>query len=254
MCGYLEDLDSINEENLYKYYQNMINNDLVDILVIGDVDENEITKYVKEFFKFRTLKKGKGPILVDEIKTKSRRLFATEEISNSQSKLGICCTANGLSDYERNYVFSIYNAILGGGIDSKLFREVREENSLCYTIYSSPCKLDNLLVIRAGIDKENYKKTLELIEKDLLDMRKGKFSDKDIDVAKECLNTAIDEVFESEFRIIDYYYMMDLLGLDSLEERKKKFNEVTKNEIIKVAKKVEMDTVYCLEGNKDERK
>lgn len=42
MCGYLEDLDSINEENLYKYYQNMINNDLVDILVIGDVDENEI--------------------------------------------------------------------------------------------------------------------------------------------------------------------------------------------------------------------
>ena len=251
--GYLDDLDKINEENLYEYYERMINNDLVDILVIGDVDEEEITKYIRESFKFRTLKKDKGTFVADEIKPRSRRLFATETIDNNQSKVSICCTANGLDEYERNYVYSLYNIILGGSADSKLFREVREENSLCYTVHSSPCKLDNLLVIRAGIDKENFKKTVDLIEKNIIDMKKGKFTDKEIDVAKEYFSTALEELEESENRILDNYLMMDLLGIDSIEERKKMISKVTKNEIIKVAKKIEMDTIFCLEGIKDER-
>lgn len=250
--GYLEDLDKINEGNLYQYYEKMINNDLVDILVIGDVSEDEIIKYIGDCFKLRTLKKDKGPFLVDEIKTRNKCLYENERIDNNQSKLSICCTVNGLDDYERNYVYSLYNVILGGSADSKLFREVREENSLCYTVHSTPNKLDNLLVIRAGIDKINFDKTVELIEKNINDMKKGKFTDKEIDVAKEYFSTALDELEESENRIIDNYLMMDLLGIDSIEERKKLINQVTKDEIIKVAKKVEIDTVFCLEGIKDE--
>ena len=51
-----------------------------------------------------------------------------EKIDNSQSKLSIACRCNDLSDYERNYVITLYNVILGGGCDSKLFKEVREKN------------------------------------------------------------------------------------------------------------------------------
>ena len=253
MLGYLGDLDNINEENLYNYYEKMINNDLVDIFVIGNVLEDDITKLIKKYFKFRTLKKLRTPYLVGEVKPRSRRLFATETIDNNQSKISICCCMNGLSEYERNYVLSLYNVILGGSADSKLFREVREENSLCYTIHSITNKLDNLLIIKAGIDKDNFKKTIDLIDKDLMDMRKGKFTDKDIEVAKEYFNTALEEMEESENRIIDNYLMMELIGTDTIEEKRRKINQVTKSEIIKVAKKIQMDTVFCLEGNKNER-
>ena len=59
MIGYEEDLDKINTKNLYKYYEDMINNDYVDIFVVGQIDENKITDIIKKKFKFRKIKKQK---------------------------------------------------------------------------------------------------------------------------------------------------------------------------------------------------
>ncbi len=252
LCGYVDDIDKINESNLYEYYTKMINYDLVDVFVLGEIDEDEVTKMFREYFKLRTLKKVKNPYLLEEKEGRSRREF-TEKIENSQSKLAIACRTNGLTDYERNYVLTLYNVILGGGADSKLFKEVREENSLCYTVYSVPNKLDRLLFIQAGIDKDNYEETVKLIEKDLDDMCKGKFDEADISIAREYFLTALEEVLESQDRIIDNYLMMELIGTDTIEVKREMIMKVTKEEIIKVAKKVKLDTIFLLEGVKDER-
>lgn len=252
LAGYLEDLDSINEKSLYEYYQDMINHDLVDVFVLGDFKEDEIVKIFREVFKLRTLKKVRIPYILEEKNVKKKREF-NEKIDNSQSKLSIACRCNELSEYERNYVLTLYNVILGGGCDSKLFKEVREENSLCYTVYSVPNKLDNVLIIQAGIDKDNYDKTVKLIEKDMDDMCKGKFSDADISIAREYYLTALEEVLESTDRIIDNYLMMELIGTDTIEKKREMISKVTKEEIIKMAKKVKLDTIFLLEGVKDER-
>lgn len=252
LSGYLSDLEDINEENLNEYYTSMIKSDLVDIFVLGDIDEDEVTKMFREYFKLRTLKKVRVPYLLDEKDVRRKREF-NEKIENSQSKLSIACRTNGLSDYERNYVLTLYNVILGGGSDSKLFKEVREENSLCYTVYSVPNKLDKVLIIQAGIDKSNYEKTVKLIEKDLEDMRKGKFNETDISIAREYFLTALEEVLESPDRIIDNYLMMELIGTDTVERKREIIMKVTKEEIVRVAKKVKLDTVFLLEGIKDER-
>ena len=58
-------------------------------------------------------------------------------------------------------------------------------------------------------------------------------------------------MLESQSNIIDFYFMMDILKLDDLDTRRKKMAKVTKAEIVKVAKKVKMDTIYCLEGIKE---
>ena len=146
----------------------------------------------------------------------------------------------------------MFNIIFGGCSDSKLFKEVREENSLCYTIHSIPNKLDNVLIVKAGIDKDNYKKTVSLIEKDLKDLVNGKFDDVDIMMAKEYYNTALEEIEDSQIKIINNYLMMELIGTDDIETKRKMMNKVTKNEIVKVAKKVTIDTIFCLEGVKNE--
>lgn len=252
LAGYLDDLDKIDEKSLYVYYQNMLKSDLVDIFVLGDVDCDDVSKMFREFFNLRTLKKQKVPYLLEEKNVKNKSVY-NEKIDNSQSKLSIACRCNDLSDYERNYVLTLYNVILGGGCDSKLFKEVREEHSLCYTIYSVPNKLDKLLIIQAGIDKENFDKTVKLIEKALSDMKNGKFSDSDISVAREYFLTALEEVLENPDRIIDNYLMMELIGTDTIDVKKEMIKKVTKEEIIKVAKKIKLDTVFLLEGVKDER-
>ena len=253
MVGYLEDIDKIKTDTLYEYYQKMIEYDYVDIYVVGDIENNTIQEIMKKYFKFRKVKKIKPSYNIEPKKTRKRRLLAKETIENNQSKLAIACTISKASKYEINYPLVLANIIYGGGPDSKLFKDVREKNSLCYSIYSYPVKLDNLLIISAGIDKENYNKSLELTTELLKDMKKGKFTDKDINIAKEYYNTACEEVEESEYKIINEYLSQEILGVEPLEERVKIMNNVTKKDIVKVIKKIDMDTVFLLEGVKDER-
>lgn len=252
MMGYLEDLDKITGKSLYDFYLDMIKNDYVDIFVIGDFVVKEVTDLIKKYFKFDVLKKLRVPFMTEEKKARGKKLISSETIDNTQSQLVMACRLNGLSDYERQYPLTLFNIIFGGCSDSKLFKEVREENSLCYTIHSIPNKLDNVLIVKAGIDKDNYKKTVSLIEKDLKDLVNGKFDDVDIMMAKEYYNTALEEIEDSQIKIINNYLMMELIGTDDIETKRKMMNKVTKNEIVKVAKKVTIDTIFCLEGVKNE--
>jgi len=250
MNGYLEDLDNIDVDSLYTYYESMIKSDLVDIFVIGDVDEEDMVSLFRKYFKIKTLKKRKTNYLLDDVSCRKKKKVSYEDSDNNQSNLAIACRVHGLSDYERNYPLTLFNIIFGGGCDSKLFKEVREEHSLCYSVYSVPNKLDHLLIIKAGIDRYNFDKTIEIIEKDLNDMKKGKFNESDINIAKEYYETAIEATEESQHRLIDNYMMMEFIGTDTLDVKREMMSKVTKKEIVKVAKKVNIDTIFLLEGGK----
>lgn len=248
MTGYLEDLDKITEENLYEYYERMLDNDYVDIFILGDINEKELLPIIKKYFKFKKVKKRKASYYLPNKKPRKRRLFAKETTNNSQSKLAIACPITKMTDYEKNYSLLLANIILGGTGDSKLFKEVREENSLCYTIRSNYNRLDNLMVINAGIDNVNFDKAVELITKNVQDMKKGKFTDSDINVAKEFYKTSAESLMESPSRIINEVLTEEILGVEPLSERVRKIEKVTKKDIMRACKKINMDTVFLLEG------
>ena len=248
--GYLEDLEKITKKNLYDYYLEMIKHNFVDIFVLGDVDEDYITNVIREKFKINTFKKQPIKALVDDMKT-SRTKIVKEKVSAEQDNLIITLSLNNLTDYERNYPLSLYNAILGGGSESLLFSEVREKNSLAYYVSSTPNKLDNLIIIRGGITKDKSIDAVNIVKKILKDLEAGKIDDDRIEKAKEYYTSAIDDIIESPFQIIESYYMIELLGVDDIETKRKKMLKVTKDEIIAVAKKVKINTVYILEGSDD---
>lgn len=248
--GYLEDLEKITKENLYDYYKNVISHNFVDIFVLGDVDEEKITNIIREKFKINTFKKKPIKALVEPLKV-SRIKTVKEKVEAEQDNLIITLSLNNLTDYERNYPLSLYNAILGGGSESLLFSEVREKNSLAYYVSSTPNKLDNLIIIRGGITKDKSMDAVNIIKKILKDLEAGKIDDDRVKKAKEYYTSAIDDIIESPFQIIESYYMIELLGVDDIETKRKKMLKVTKDEIIAVAKKVKMNTVYILEGSDD---
>ena len=84
-------------------------------------------------------------------------------------------------------------------------------------------------------------------------MKKGKFSLEDMKIAKEYYKTALDDIEENELKLIDNYFMSSIINTDTIDKKRKKINKVTKNEIIKVAKKVKIDTVFLLEGDINEK-
>ena len=246
--GYLEDLEKITKENLFDYYKEVINHNYADIFVLGDVLEEEINNIIREKFKINTFKKKPINALVNPLKV-SRVKTIKEKTVAEQDNLIITLSLNNLTDYERNYPLSLYNAILGGGSESLLFREIREKNSLAYYVSSTPNKLDNLIIIRAGITKDKSMDAVNIIKKILKDLEKGKIDDDRIEKAKEYYTSAIDDIIESPFQIIESYYMIELLFVDDIETKRKKMLKVTKDEIIALAKKVRINTIYILEGD-----
>ena len=226
----------------------MIENDYVDIFVIGNINIKELLLIIKKYFKFRKVKKRKKSYELDYHLPRKKVKTIKEVTSNNQAKLAIALSISKLKDFDKKYSLLILNIILGGTADSKLFKEVREKNSLCYTIRSSYSRLDNLMIISAGIDNINYDKVLDLINKILDDIKKGKFNESDISVAKEYYNTLTESIVESPARLINESFSEKILGVDSLEKRKENINKITKKDIIRVSKKLNIDTIFLLEG------
>ena len=168
-----------------------------------------------------------------------------------QSKLIIGFKLKDLTDFERKYVMGIYSYILGGGPDSKLFKEVREKNSLCYSISSSYNGVFNILRISAGIDSKNYSKTIKLIKKAIKDMSLGNFSDRDIKCAIMTYKNTYKEIMDNPSSILSSYVSMEYLKLDSFSKREKEILKVTKDMIVSVSSKINLDTIYLLEGIDD---
>lgn len=246
--GYIEYLDSIDEESLYKEYQKMINEDIVDIFVIGDVSDN----YVKEIFSkkmlINTIKKNLGDHFVEHKHFRSRVKTTKEEKDISQSKLYMGFKLDNLTSFEKQYVANIYSFILGGGADSKLFQSVREKNSLCYYVSSSFKPVWNLMIVNSGINKKNYRKAVSLIKKAVKNMSNGDFLEEDIEKAVATYLNGCESILDSESSIINTYVSNEYLNFDLINERMKKIKTVTKDMIVEFSKKVHLDTVFLLQG------
>ena len=244
-AGYLEDLDKITESNLYDYYKTVIENDNIDVFIIGDIDNN----YQELFDKYipNTIRKENKLSHYLNLDLNNNKELK-ETINNNQSKLSIGLRVKDLSDFELEYVLSLYSTILGGGTNSKLFKTVREENSLCYYI-SSVSIIAKIITIIAGINKEDYDKAISLIKEEIEKIKNGDITKKDIKDAKKIYISGCMEIYDAPSSIISNYLSKEYAGLDLVEDRIKKIKDVTKEDIINLAKKVEIDTIFNLEGD-----
>lgn len=247
--GYIEDLKKIDKASLKDYYQKVINHSLVDIYIIGNFDEQEMIEIIKKYMRFETFKRPKESQIIFHEKLPKKIKTEKESTEGAQSKLSIGCKIDQLNEFERNYVLTIYNFLLGNGSESKFFRIIREKHSLAYYIYSSLNKMDHLMIIRAGISKENFNATIKLVKKLMKEIEEGSFTEEEIDVAKQNYVTFLKEIEDSESAIIETYLAKDLLSLGDIEERKREVLKVTKEDIMKIAKKIKIDTIFLLEGD-----
>ena len=254
-CGYLEDLEKITTKNLYKYYESVLNSDIIDIFVIGEVNERQVRKVIEQTFSnIKTLKKPVDSHFIRPKKTRlvPKKVFETQKIN--QSKLCLGFKIDKMTDFELRYVLNVYSYILGGGPDSKLFKSVREENSLCYYISSSAQPLNSILTISAGINKKDFNKAMTLIKKEIANMKKGKFGDDDIIKAKITYINSLKELEDSPQSLLSLYAGIEYLNSDNMDQRFIKINKVTKANVIKLASKIHLDTIYLLEGDTNEKK
>ncbi|MGM9848811.1 MAG: EF-P 5-aminopentanol modification-associated protein YfmF [Bacilli bacterium] len=250
--GKIEELDSITPESLYEYYKKVLTNDLVDILVVGEVDSERIREYFTNNFKVNTYKKVKNDILLPNILPRKKVKKIIEKDNVNQSKLAIGLRISNMTDYERKYVLRVYNEILGGGGNSMLFNTIREKHSLAYYINSFSQFYDNIAIIYAGVNSSKINMAIKLIKDTLNKMGKGIFSDEDLNNAIQTIISAIEVSEDSNTGIINNYYAQSLVNADNLDIKIKKYSNITKEDVVNIAKKIKMDTIYILEGDINE--
>lgn len=246
--GYIEDIDKITEASLYTYYESVIKRDAVDIFIIGNIDEYKVKRMIERDFTFNTFKKHPHSHYITDNKVRIRNNIVIEKGTNSQSNLIIGANLAGITSFEGNYVSYIYSYILGGGANSKLFQSLREENSLCYYASSSIYRLNQILLIQTGIDKDNYKKAVSLIKKQIKNMAAGKFTLDEMTEAQVTYIAGLKEIMDSPDAILNMYIGKEYLDIDLIDERIQKIGNVKKADVIAFAKKVKLNTIYLLEG------
>ena len=250
--GSSDDIDGMSVGNLYETYQKMIETDTLDLLFIGDVDEERIKNLITQHFNFTEREEIKE-IIDYEDKEIKELVTETETQKVNQAKLNIgfrTFTRGKDADY---YALLLLNAILGGYPHSLLFKNVREKASLCYYISSSIEKSKGLLVIYAGIDQNDYDKAIDIIFKQIEDIKAGRFSEEIIENSIRALNNDLLELMDSPIALLgtSYSYALYDEELDP-EVIVQKLRAVKKEDIMKVAQKIKEDTIFLLKGEGDE--
>ena len=250
--GKKEDLDDISGKELYEYYKKVISEDQIDIFVLGDFSPSEMKEIFKEYFKVNTFKKEHKNLIIPELVPRKRIVKYHEYEKVSQSQLVLLCSLNNLTDFERKYTIKLYSEILGGSSSSVLFSKVREDKGYCYYINSGVKAYDNILLINSGVEKKNIEPAIKLIRRCLKDINNGKVSDKLIESSRNTIISSIKASSDTPMGIINTALSRVLVGSDDMEERINNFSKITKEDIVKVSKKVSLHTILTLEDKEEE--
>ncbi len=243
--GYVDDLGEIDETNLFEHYQDIIKTSPIEIFYVGNIDK----KVIDGLKDSQEIPRGEiisipEDVLVDSVQTKN---IVVDELDVNQGKLVIGYRA-GIHHNDRLYnPLILASDILGGGPNSKLFKNVREKESLAYYIGSSIYKYKSLMLVSGGIEFDDFDKTVEIINQQLNELKDGKFTDEDISKSIKSIKTNTESIRDSIFLISEFFFSQLISGDNrSLEQVLEDFQKVKKEEVIEAANKINIDTIYFM--------
>ncbi len=245
--GYIEDMKNIDEENLYEYYQKLINECKIDIFVSGIVDENteNVIKNNENIAKLGEREpQYNRPEIVAKKSEKEKDIQESMEVTQGKLIIGMDLD---IDDDNLRYDVMIYNSLFGGSANSKLFQNVREKASLAYTASSSYYRFKNNIFINCGIEIPNYEKALEIIKQQIDDMKKGDFTDEEVENAKKGIIASIKTIDDEQDTEITYFFSQELSqNKCDIEQYINRIAVVNKENVIEIANKVSINTIYFL--------
>lgn len=241
----LKYLNKITSKSLYDDYLDMINNSSVSLVLAGDIDfDNPIIDIITS--KIKKNKKFDAKLLIDNDKEKIENKVIKEDFFGTQNIINYVLYLKNLTDFERNYVAPLYRIILGGGVSSRLFSIIREENKLAYYSFARYEKDDSLMYIIMGIEKENFDKAYNLTNKIIDEMKN--ISDEEVLYAKRSYITSYMELQDKITNVIGSYNKLNLFDIKDDNELIENINKVTKEDIEKFAYKIYPHLCYFLKG------
>ena len=234
-------------QSSYSCFQEFLTNDRIDFFFLGDFNEVEIQNVLESFgFKAR-----KGDVKVQYCQPYSNILqegMVRKNVGQSILELGYHCP----SEYggEQHLPMIVMNGLLGGFAHSKLFTNVRENAGLAYTISSQLDLFSGFLRMYAGIDRENRNQVRKMMNNQLIDLKKGYFTELELEQTKEMIRRSLLLSQDNQGSLIERAYQNALLGKSSADFKGwiAKLEQVDKDAICRAANNVKLQAIYFMEG------
>ncbi|WP_419884620.1 EF-P 5-aminopentanol modification-associated protein YfmF [Paenibacillus sp. B-A-8] len=249
--GQRADLDRITPKSLYESYNSWLDEAILDLYVVGDTTVDEVEKLVQRHFGRIQSEVGLYsskfvPVSVNEVRTVEEKL----DVSQGKLNLGLRTSITYKDD---SYASALmYNGILGGYPHSKLFVNVREKASLAYYASSRYDGHKGIGTIQSGIETQNYGKAVDIIEKQLEEIKAGNISDLELSQTKAMIRNQLSEIPDSAFEMISYDFNRQLSGKDrTADQLLQQVEQIGAEDVKAAAETFQLDTIYFLTGKEE---
>ena len=234
-------------ESSYTCFQNALKNDRIDFFFLGDFNEVEITESLKSL-PFTVRENGVTIQYHQSYSNVLREGMAQRNVGQSFLELGYHSPVKYGDD--EHLPMLVMNGLLGEFAHSKLFTNVRENAGIAYTVSSQLDLFSGLLRMYAGIDRENRNQARKLMNHQLLDLKKGNFTDFELEQTKEMIRRSLLMAQDNQQTLVERVYLNALFGKSSfdIDRLVAKLENVGKEAVCKVANSLKLQAIYFMEG------
>ena len=143
----------------------------------------------------------------------------------------------------------LLNAIFGGGVSSKLFRNVREKRSICYYASSSVDAHKGMMMISSGIDPKDFAVARDAILSELRDCQEGNITDEELETTRRYVVSSLRAGTDSPGRLDDFSLGQIVAGRSgTMEQLIDEVRKATMEQVVAAAGTLKLDTIYFLKG------
>jgi len=245
--GEPEQVAAIDPAELYRYYQQILRTSPIHIFYVGSAEPETVSRLLQPML--CKLPREVQPLAPQTGFQPQEGSHVVQTMDVSQGKLCMGFTTP-ITNRDPDFpAMQVMNVIFGSGMTSKLFVNVREKMSLCYSIGSGYYGTKGILTVSAGIDFDKE----ELVKQEVLHQlqlcREGQISQEELNAAREAVINSLLTTHDSPGAIEGFYATAALSGMalrhgDYLAAVK----QVRLEDVIRAARSVQLHTTYFLKG------
>lgn len=245
--GKIEHIKGLCPRDLYAHYSTFVRDAPVDIFAVGNFDAPTLLRHVSDLLHLepRDTNGRRQKTQSRESPREPREIVERQPVS--QAKLTMGFRTNTMLPDDEVYPMMMFEGILGGFPHSKLFLNVREKHGLAYYAHTTLDNSRGVMLIVAGIDESKYEQARQIIAQQIDLMKKGEFTDFEIDTTRRGLVNRMRSCEDSTSALIGMWYEQVLSGKPiRVDQRIDQILGVTKQQIVQAAERVQLDTTYFL--------
>ena len=234
-------------ESSYTCFQDALKNDRIDFFFLGDFNEVEITESLKSL-PFTVRENGVTIQYHQSYSNVLQEGMVQRNVGQSILEMGYHSPVKYGDD--QHLPMLVMNGLLGEFAHSKLFTNVRENAGIAYTVSSQLDLFSGLLRMYAGIDRGNRNHARKMMNHQLMDLKKGNFTDFELNQTKEMIRRSLLIAQDSQHTLVERIYLTALFGkatfdIDRLLE---KLESVDKEAVCIAANSLKLQAIYFMEG------